>query len=369
MGRYALIVVAGFAIIYGIMRLNLNRVSSSTAMLASEKYEYTSAKDLANSATSLCLYNLALDPGWRQGVPSTQMYGGVAQAQVTTVGIDCVMIASTGTVGDTTAHVNALVKVGGGDMFPGHVQAVISAQTDVGANGDIIIDGRDHLIDPPDFEAISPGTGVYAIRTTPENLVERFGSCTLGGTDSLGNDVEPTKDPNVWIQVVDTAFTYANGFPSSPDSVMGGIDNGFPEGTLKEIAQSGYNGSQYVTDPDSLRWPLHGVTYVELPDWGIWNSVDMGDQSEGILIVHNQGHNALLKNTNGGRFTGIMIVDDYNHCHHDVLGLVFVLTPNPPWGNVLGNSSGWIYYSRQAIKQAIHESGADPLVDILSYWE
>jgi hypothetical protein len=181
-----------------------------------------------------------------------------------------------------------------------------------------------------------------------------------------------TNNPSFWPPIIIENTPWQWGaFPSSPDSVLGGAAAGFPEGTLKAIAMSGLNGSQYVTNPGQLQYPLHGVTYVDLPNGGIWIGPDFGeeeDPSVGILVVHNVAHDAQVKNSEG-LFKGIMIVDDYIHCHQDVLGIVFNLTPNPPGGNVIGNSTGWIYFSRQAIRQAIHMMGSDQKVEVLAYWE
>ncbi len=54
---------------------------------------------------------------------------------------------------------------------------------------------------------------------------------------------------------------------------MGGTSAGFPSGFLKSYAQSGSGGSQYVTNPSSLTYPLTGVTYVEIS--GTWNSANI----------------------------------------------------------------------------------------------
>ena len=109
------------------------------------------------------------------------------------------------------------------------------------------------------------------------------------------------------------------------------------------------NGSQYVTNPNLLTLPLSGVTYVEADNW---QAVNFGISS-GILIVHNASRNAVLKNTNGGIFKGIMIVDDYVHEHNDMLGCVITLSTSPSSGNVLGNGSGYIHFSTAAIGAAL----------------
>ncbi len=128
----------------------------------------------------------------------------------------------------------------------------------------------------------------------------------------------------------------------------------FAEGTLKTIAQSGRKGSQYVTDPSQLTLPLSGVTYVELPPGEIWGDtevVDFGNGS-GILVVHNAATNAAIKNLNYGSFKGVIIADDLVHIHNRILGGIVTLTPAPSEGNCIGNGTGDVFYSSQAVAAA-----------------
>lgn len=61
---------------------------------------------------------------------------------------------------------------------------------------------------------------------------------------------------------------------------MAGPAMGYPEGTLKQIAMGGVDGSQYVgpdtsppSGPGDLTFPLRGVTYVELGLGQTWIGV------------------------------------------------------------------------------------------------
>lgn len=374
MGRYALIIVAGFAVIYGILRLNMNRVATATAAVASERYKYTCAKDLANSAVSWCLYHLGQDSTWRDSSGTLQMYGGTATFQVLTAGVtpDCVTINATGTVYDTTAYVAALVRFGLGTWLLGHTQSVITANSNVKANGNLDIDGRDHPDTPPyNANNVNPGQGVKAIETTSTFNYQGAGNLKLGGTMDSGVDQSLTGNAQYWPPIIRENWSFPNGYPTSPDSVMGGPNNGYPEGTLMQMAMSGLNGSQYVTDPAQLQYPLHGVTYVNLPaNQNQWQGVDFGPESEGILVVHNAPHTAEIKSMNGGMFKGVIITDKMSTFHCNMLGVIFTLAPGQGnQGTVIGNGPGWIYYSKQAIKQAIRGAGINTLVAILSYWE
>ena len=130
---------------------------------------------------------------------------------------------------------------------------------------------------------------------------------------------------------------------------------------LKSIAISGLNGSQYVTDPSTLSHPLSGVTYVELTDvlpFNKWEDADIS--GSGILVVHNTSTNARIKNMEAGIFKGMVIVDDLVHVHSTVIGAIILLTPNPSSGNTIGNSSGLILYSTEAIRFALSQTNIEP---------
>ena len=135
---------------------------------------------------------------------------------------------------------------------------------------------------------------------------------------------------------------------------------GYAEGALKTIAQSGLNGSQYVTDPANLTFPLSGVTYAELPSGTPWQAVDFGNSS-GILVVHNATTDAVVKNLNTGTFNGLIIADDLVHIHNTILGAVIALTPTPSEGNCIGNGNGDVLYSSETI-QAITQDSIGPTV-------
>jgi len=168
-----------------------------------------------------------------------------------------------------------------------------------------------------------------------------IGGASIGGT-ALGVDFAPSVIANPAI----IKQLQVTGVPGTPDSILGGLSNGFPEGTLKAIAQSRAGGSQYTTNPASLSYPLKGVTYVELPSGGVWNAANVS--GGGMLIVHNGAKNALITNTSGN-FVGLAISDDIIHLHSNFLGAVISLTPAPSAGNVIGNAIGSVLYSSEVL--------------------
>lgn len=242
----------------------------------------------------------------------------------------------------TTRAVEAYLQVtfGSGSGIPNGpaMRAVINSAGPVETKGSLVVDGRGHLMD----QTLTPFDGVYGVSTV--QLLNQVGGSHIGGTN--GSDYAPSKpaSPAIIDELAD--WSAEGGFPATPDAVMG-----LPEGWLKEVAQSSYNGDQYVTDPNNLTFPLSGVTYVELASGGIWQDIDFGDSS-GVLVVHNATTDAIMKNLNSGKFTGIIIADDIIHIHHPVLGVIYSLTPNPSGGNCIGNGSGDVMYCRDAIAAA-----------------
>ncbi len=154
--------------------------------------------------------------------------------------------------------------------------------------------------------------------------------------------IETNVDPNdlAWVIAAPSAIET---MPTTPDALMG-----YSAGTLKGVALSAMNGSQYTTDPSTLTFPPSGVTYVELPSGQLWQDIDFGDSS-GILIVHNLNRDALIKNLNSGLFRALIVADDIVHIHTTIIGTVVSLTELPSQGNVIGNGSGEILFSQAAL--------------------
>jgi hypothetical protein len=223
------------------------------------------------------------------------------------------------------------------------LQGGISSNCSIETKGNMVIDGRNHDLNG----ALIANTGIYGVWTT--SSLNQSGSSKIGGTKS-STDYAPSKPANS--NIVKTSGSLPSGsFPDSPDKFFGGSSAGFPEGTMKDFAISGANGSQYVTDPDNLTTPLTGITYVELPSGDTWQSMDIS--GTGVLVVHNAAGNAIIKNLNSGTFKGIIIADDIIHVHTSIYGAVIGLSSHPSDGNCLGNGNGSILYSKDAVNQAV----------------
>lgn len=142
----------------------------------------------------------------------------------------------------------------------------------------------------------------------------------------------------------------------------------FAEGTLKTQAMSGANGGQYVTNPSLLRYPLSGVTYVELPAGGTRSPANI--EGTGILIVHNAAQNAVIRNINFGTFKGLLMADDIDKIHNTIIGAVIGLSPFPPSGNCIGNGSGNVLYSSQVLTSTTATvSGTGGSANVLAWKE
>lgn len=355
MGKYSLIVIAGFVVTFGSMRANLNEVNALFSDNFLEYYGRTVSRLSATSAAQMALAALSDSLSWRAGYANLSLGEGTGWATLedsstdTTLDADEVRITAGGSSGETADTVEVLVGL---PSVPPGVHGGITANSNVTTLGNLIIDGRDHDLNG-NLIAEEGTMGV----STQQTFIQS-GSSTGGGT-AAGVDYSPADPANP--AVIEQNAVYA--FPASPDSVFG-----YASGTLKATAQSGANGSQYATDPDDLDFPLSGVTYVELASGATWQSMDFG-ASSGVLVVHNSAQNAAIKNLNSGTFKGLIIADDIEKIHLTLIGAVISLTTTPS-GNCIGNGSGEIRYSNTALIQAASvAAGGEGGVTVLSWLE
>ena len=354
MGKYALIVVAGFILTFGYVKRNLDRADANLADNYAAKFEQHEAKMAAHALANMVLATLADSTNWRTGFSNVSIGGGTGWATLednstdTTLAVGEVRITTGGGSGATQDTVIVLVTLATG--LPPGVHGSVTANSVVKTLGSMIVDGRDHDTNGN----LLIGQGTMGISTT--QTYTRSGNSKTGGTDG-GVDYTPSKPANA--AIIEENAAYA--FPTNPDDVFG-----YAAGTLKGVAQSGANGSQYVTNPSSLTFPLSGVTYVELPNGGTWQSMNFG-ASTGVLVVHNSWTNAVIKTLNHGTFTGLLIADDIDKIHTDIIGAVVSLTTSPS-GNCIGNGNGSVLYSRTALEQASAISMGGSGAVTVSYW-
>lgn len=370
MGRTSLLLVLGFTAIFHVAIFDIQHSVLAIEEQAQAHHAETRALNLAESGAEMTLSRLAYNGSWR-GWKQSLVHGGsvfagaVDDSSLGPLGVRVLSHGSYGAHGDTV-QVRLLIP----NNVPGAARGAVTANTIVAGNGGLLLDGRDH----DTFGNVVPGAGALAISTTA-SLALKPNTWLAGTADSLDHPPLRPNDSQIDMDaIVETGASWPTGFPVTPDGVMGGLIHGFPEGRLKRMAQSGTNGSQYVgpdasppSAPGDLRFPLRGVTYVELGMGQAWIGVDLGD-SDGILVVHNDSGTAVLKNVNNGVFKGLLIVDDLVHLHTTIIGAVVVLTDGPSSGNVLGNGHGSILYSRAALSRAASAMpGVYTPLDIVSW--
>lgn len=354
MSKYVFIIVLSAFLTYGVVSLTENRTIDSSTDNSIDFYSYSKAREVSKSGMQMAMSLVGDNPDWRSSTPQkVKCFDGNATFYVKDTifsGSDLIKFYVDGSFNGVHHAITAYADKF--PLIPPAIRGAITTNNDVVTLGSLNVDGRNHTTSA----TLVPESGTYAIWTTKS--VDQMGSSYLGGTFE-GEDIPLLKpaDP----RVIATWQTYPGGYPTSPDSILGGPSYGYPEGTLKSIAMKGINGSQYVTDPNLLSHPLSGVTYVELTDKTPHNKwEDAIVEGSGILVVHNQSTNALIWNMEYGTFVGLVIVDDLIHVHTTVIGAVIVLTPHPSAGNTIGNSDGLVLYSTEAIRLALSQTEVKP---------
>lgn len=221
-------------------------------------------------------------------------------------------IVSTGTLPNNDITVTIRVTV---QKFNLSVDAIaaLHAASNLTTNGNITVDGRDHHADG----TLTGDTGVYGIATT-EPTYTQSGSSQIGG-----NGAEPD---NPYDPVA--VKTNADPFPPTPEEILG-LEPGMLDAYKTDT----------IPDPN-----FTGIVYYT---GDLWEPVDFGTFSSGILIVHNAASNALMKNVHGA-FNGVIITDKLSHLNGDMIvnGCAFVTTEE---GNVIGNGTAILNYSSEVL--------------------
>lgn len=351
MARFIMIIVLGGIVTFGLNNINLNRTLNLGTQNAVDKFSITRAHDIAGSMADILLMRIANDRTYRVYTQETEdLFGGEADYTVEDTFFDgdsLIKINVSANYNDAFKSVTAFTKTAdlNNSNLPPSIKAAITTNNPVKTNGTLIVDGRDHDL----TGMLIPNKGKVGIWTISN--VNQTGNSTIGGTVS-STDYLPSKPANPL--TINQNQSWPDEIHDTPDKVMGGPDAGYPEGTLKNAAISGFGGSQYVTDPADLTYPLNGITYVELPSGNEWLPARL--DGKGIVIVHNSHINAVIKNIDQNyNFKGLLIADDIVHVHNEIIGAIFVLTQFPSSGNVIGNGNGKVLYSNLALENAIVE--------------
>lgn len=367
-GKAIIVVVTGVIIITGMIMLNIAASSTEIVRNFGDYYLRQNNQNYAQSGVNLALTELGEDRNWRAGFSNLRIGDGVVDVRVYETMFDSIPSIAIFSVSE--------LDYGSGQMRtdtsiawvfysikqrPIAIKGLLTLNANSAINGNIVLDGRDHDM----HGNVIATSGIPAVWTTKDTLSTESDAARVGGTNG-GVDYPPTNPANPASIALNQ--TYPGGFPQTPDSVFGGEEYTFPEGTLKAIAKSGFGGSQYVTDTRDLQYPLSGVTYVETPTTepkNIWSSAEI--PGEGILIVHNQEGNAVMSNAKA-EFKGLIIADDIDHLHGRILGGVIAFR-SVLSGNVVGNGSAEILYSDKALSEAAKflETASKP--SVIAWWE
>lgn len=351
MGRAAIIVLLGGIALLSTLSLNFQSKTTEARRRAAGFHADNQSRNICNSMIGMLMSKLATNSQYRVKTSQTRdLLNGAAiytikDTLLPATSDSIIEIAVSGIYfGDTTNAIVYVNEPSATGFVPSPVKAAITTNNPVETSGNLTVDGRDHDISAN----LISNNGTLGIWTT--SSINQKGNSKIGSTNDAGVDFAPAKKVSGNSDYVLYNQTWPGGYPDSPDKLLGGPSEGYPEGTLKSIAQSGANGSQYVSNPAFLSYPLSGVTYVELTSGDEWKPANI--QGSGILIIHNSSTNAIIKNLNGGTFKGLLIADDIIHIHTTIIGAVVGLSPFPSSGNCIGNGTGDVLFSRQAIKDA-----------------
>lgn len=385
MGRASLVTVMAAGIVIGIMNLSINKSSELSVDTMVRYYSGSVARIIANEGMSYILSQLADSSTLRQttarNLPTNLFAGMGSYTGSYLITNDSIMVAGAKKAAikvfltATYLGVTDTVLVYADASFGFKPEVIRGAFTanDILNNtiSDMVIDGRDHDINGN----LVSTKGVMGVSTSVGFVNTQ--NAAIGGTDANGVNHAPAypQDPSI----IEQNYNWGGKFPSNPDAALG-----YTDGKLKAIAQSGIGGSQYVTNPANLHYPLKGVTYVELPNNGIWDirnvaPNNLGTNPGGILIVHNAQGNARVRDlkTVGEvtPFKGIVIADYAFHLHIDIIGAILLLSNQLERTAVCnGNAGHSIKYSNDAVKQATgiaisYGSGWQGKVPIIAWQE
>ena len=368
MGNQALIVVMGTLLIIAIFVTGLMRTGNDLTQNAANAYADYTVKEINNSAIEIALRTLADSSNWRSPLNILLFDGSaIVTFKDTLAGSDTAVVIRSSSMyltGIDTAFAATQVVVKTNRTGFDNIAAVRGALTAFGPLDDVlsdmVIDGRDHAMN--NDTVIIPGTGKYGVSTgAPDfinNQLAQIGGTTYTSDPAL--DLEPTFPEST--RTVETNSEWPYGWPTTPDSALRAEGGAYwAEGTLKSLAQSGaVPGSQYVEDYDSLKFPIRGITYIEVDPGTMETDFKLGPNPEGILVFHSTSEtNAYAEHvtTSEGVFKGLMIFDNVFHIHLSVVGAMIILSPNTVRDRVCnGNRGKYIKYSSEALRYATNFS-------------
>lgn len=355
-GRSIIILLLGMIITMGVVQTGIYRINSNITENMVLNYQRTQTYNIAQSGANIGIRQLKDNPFYRNASYSlSSIIDGKASIRIidtTLGGQPIVAIKSIGYLNSGTSNQLSYTSIA---FAPIKIQfkakAAFITNSFTTANGNALIDGRDHNIDG---KLSTPGgNGILGIWST--GVVSMIGSVEVGGTaNKIDYSPKHPGDPNIILQ----NQIYSGGYPATADQVLGGPAAGFPEGTLKKFAQSRFMGSYYGTSFPAV--PISGITYIDMKS-ELSNIVIDGS---GILVFNNTTANPLSVRTINGTFKGLVILANgvnVDKLHGKILGSLLTTSP-VALGNVALNGKGSIIYSSEAIKNALKNFESDKYI-------
>jgi len=82
MGRFTIIIVVGFTILMGILKLTQGRLIGRGQELTADRFTEVVARNVTTSAVNVCLYELGQNYDWRGGYDELEIMGGTVDAVI-----------------------------------------------------------------------------------------------------------------------------------------------------------------------------------------------------------------------------------------------------------------------------------------------
>ncbi|MFC2140634.1 hypothetical protein ACFLQ1_02815 [Candidatus Auribacterota bacterium] len=311
-----LVVATIFVAIGSIASANFLATISSSSRMAALNVQVIKAGYNAEAGINRFIYEINQDNSITS-VDDTSFNSGSYSA---TVSNDT--ITANGIMGNMSKSLQVDIMVSG--SIPPGVYGAITAAGSVNTTGNITVDGRDHdlngnLTGDPGSWGITTG-GIY----------------TQSGASTVGGNGEAPGSPGT--AGIDYQENVTDVQTSPPWEVLGIAS----EAELIALADNYYTGGATPAGP------LSGITYVKLDDNGSGSSwLPATIDGEGVLVVHNDDYDALMKNVHG-TFKGIIVSDDMSHINGTTTIIGAVVTTGTS-GNALGNGAANVLYSKEAI--------------------
>ena len=346
MGKAILIVLVGSILLLASIIINVNNRIMDATNSTYKNFNDEQARNISNSMMQMIYTTFYDSTDWRvNSTASNSFFNGTCTYTIkdSIFEADSVVKITVNSVfaGSTNTLISYIPKTTGGGWVPQVMRAAWIADGNLNHTiSNMNIDGRDHSL----TGTVISKTGARGV-STGGAFTNTF-SAMIGGTkDSVDYPLSYPANSNV----VEQNYNWGGTFPTSPDKILG-----YPEGTLKMIAKTGANGSQYVTDVKNLHFPVSGITYIEVPG-GKTYSLNFGTKlNTGMVIWHNTTNNASLVGIQSSLpFRGILVGDFGFHYHLDVIGAIVLLSPNLELNATCnGNNGHSVLYSSAAIKNA-----------------